>query len=199
MTLEFYLAWLAVVFPLVYSPGPGNVLCAISGAANTFAGSLPFIFGLNLSYATYSLLIGFGMGAVIQEYAGAFYYVQILGCLYIFYLAAAFFFRKAAEIGAAKKLSFKDGVIAQALNIKGVSIVVLIYSQFLSEDGGLAPQVLILTAMLASLNLFTHCSWALGGWWLISKLASDGAAKIQNRIYGVMLFSVAVWLLPVWE
>lgn len=32
MTTEYFLAWLAVMFPLVFSPGPANVVFALSGA-----------------------------------------------------------------------------------------------------------------------------------------------------------------------
>ena len=195
---EFYITWLAVLFPLVYSPGPGNILCAVSGAANGFRGSAPFILGLNFSYAAWSLLIGLGFGAFMQQYPTAFTYVQIAGCVYIFYLAISFFGKKAAASGNAIKLKFRDGVLSQALNVKGISIVALMYSQFLSGDSDTVLQVLQLTAMLAALNLFTHFSWALGGAWLMSRLASNRAVKIQNQFYGVLLMIVAVWLLPFW-
>ena len=193
---EFYAAWLAVIFPLVYSPGPGNILCAVSGAANGARKSAPFILGLNVSYASWSLALGFGMGAFVRQYPEAFYYAQLAGCAYIFYLAVAFLGKKAAAGGGAPKLKFMDGVVSQALNVKGVSIVALMYSQFLSADSPAAPQVFKLTAMLASLNLFTHFTWALGGSWMMSRLASERAVKIQNKFYAAMLIAVAIWLLP---
>ncbi|MBE8158897.1 MAG: LysE family transporter, partial [Betaproteobacteria bacterium] len=152
--------------------------------------------GLNASYALWSLALSFGMGAFMQQYPAAFYYVQIAGCVYIFYLAASFFGKKAASGGGARKLKFWDGVVSQALNVKGVSIAALMYSQFLSADSPALPQVLKLTAMLALLNIFTHMTWAMGGSWMVSRLASERATKIQNKIYAAMLFAVAVWLLP---
>ncbi|MGU9950725.1 MAG: LysE family translocator [Gammaproteobacteria bacterium WSBS_2016_MAG_OTU1] len=197
MTIEFYLTWLAVIFPLVYSPGPGNILCAVSGASNGFRGSVPFVLGLNFSYATWTLLIGFGLGALIEKYPDVFYYVQLAGCAYIFYLAMTFFLHKASkENKNATKLTFLDGIVSQALNVKGVSIVILMYSQFLISDNAILPQVIKLSIMLAALNLFTHFSWVLGGAWIVSKLASGRAVKIQNKIYGAMLFLVAIWLFP---
>jgi len=70
MNLEFFILWLAVLFPLVYSPGPGNILCAVCGAANTFRGAVPFILGLDVVYTSYAVLMGLGLGAVIQPSAG---------------------------------------------------------------------------------------------------------------------------------
>lgn len=197
MNLEFYILWFSVIFPLVYSPGPGNILCAISGAINGFRGSVAFIAGLNVSYSAYALLAGFGLGTIIQQYEAVFYYVQIAGCVYIFYLAAAFFVKSPAkQTTNTKRLTFADGALSQALNIKGISIVILMYSQFLDAEAALLPQVLHLSAMLAALNVLTHLSWALGGSWMVSKLASARAANIQNKIYAALLFGVAIWLFP---
>ena len=200
MTLEFYLTWLAVIFPLVYSPGPGNILCAISGAVNGFRKSVPFILGLNFSYTIYAFLAGFGLASVIDKNPAVFYYVQLAGCVYIFYLAMTFLTKKmTTKTNDARKLTFLNGVVSQGLNVKGISIVILMYSQFLNTESALLPNVIKLSLMLMALNLFTHFSWALGGAWLMAKLATAQAIKIQNRIYAFMLFIVAVWLLPVWK
>jgi len=32
----------------------------------------------------------------------------------------------------------------------------------------------------------------------VSRFASEKSANIQNKIYAALLFTVAVWLLPVW-
>lgn len=158
-----------------------------------------FIAGLNLSYSCYSLLAGFGLGAFIRRYPEAFFYLQLLGCLYMFYLGASFFWRRAHKPDSAPKLTFRDGVISQALNIKGVSIVALMHSQFLSPDMPVLPQVLLLTAMLTALNLCNHFGWAFCGAWTAGKFSGAASVRIQNAVYGAMLIVVAVWLLPVWE
>ncbi len=84
------------------------------------------------------------------------------GCAYIFYLTMTFFLHKASKVNEnATKLTFRDGVVSQALNVKGAPIVILMYSQFLISDNAILPQVIKLSIMLATLNLFTHFSW---GW-----------------------------------
>jgi len=86
--------WFAVIFPLVFSAGPGNVLCAVCGATNGFRQSIPFILGLNLVYTSYALLVGFGLGAILSAYPKVFLFVQILGVAYIFWLGYKFLLRK---------------------------------------------------------------------------------------------------------
>jgi len=159
MNLEFLILWLAVLFPLVYSPGPGNILCAVCGAANTFRGAAPFILGLDVVYTTYAVLMGLGLGAVIQRHPPAFTALQFAGVLYLLYLAYSFYARSAGgDKQEARRLTFKDGLISQALNIKGVSIIALMYSQFIDPAQNIPAQVALLSAMLLALNLFTHFS-----------------------------------------
>lgn len=190
------LLWLAVIFPLVFSAGPGNVLCAVCGATNGFKKSIPFILGLNLVYTTYSLLAGFGLAGILNSFPKVFFLIQILGVVYIFYLGYKFLIRKNIEKKDSNaKLSFKDGVISQALNIKGISIILTMYSQFLDKNESLISEVLTLSLALLLLNLFTHMTWSYGGAWMAKKFASNYAVELQSKIFGLMLIAIAIWLL----
>lgn len=123
MNLEFLILWLAVLFPLVYSPGPGNILCAVCGAANSFRGAAPFILGLDVVYTAYAALMGLGLGAVIQRHPPAFAALQFAGVLYLLYLAYSFLARSADDGGQeARRLTFKDGLISQGGESAGVPV-----------------------------------------------------------------------------
>jgi len=188
--------WFAVIFPLVFSAGPGNVLCAVCGATNGFKKSIPFILGLNLVYTTYALLAGFGLSAIIEAFPSLFLFVQILGVVYIFWLGYKFIIRKDIQRKEGKtKLRFIDGVISQALNIKGITIVMTMYSQFLNPENSIVYEVLTLSFALLFLNLFTHMTWSYGGSWMAQKFASSYAVELQSKIFGGMLILIAFWLL----
>ncbi|UOO81284.1 LysE family translocator [Uruburuella testudinis] len=191
-----FLLWLGVVFPLVFSAGPGNVLCAVCGAANGFRQSVPFILGLDLVYSAYALLAGFGLAAVVQRYPAVMLAVQLAGAAYVAWLGIKMLRRThVAKKQAAKPLRFIDGVISQALNVKGITIILTMYSQFLNPDEPLPYQVLSLSAALLALNLLTHFTWAYGGAWIAEKFASDAAVQTQGRVFGSMLVAIALWLL----
>lgn len=195
MSVEFIVLWLSVLFPLVFSVGPGNLLCAVAGGAQGFKKSLPFILGLDVVYTSYSLLFGFGLGALVQQFPTLMQVIQIIGACYVAWLAFKFFNRKSVQAKELPQLRFIDGVISQALNVKGVSIVLTMYSQFLDVDAELLPQVLGLSLALMLLNLFTHSSWTLGGAWMARTFASDRAVRIQSLLFGAMLLLVSGWLL----
>jgi threonine/homoserine/homoserine lactone efflux protein len=191
---EFFL-WLGVVFPLVFSAGPGNVLCAVCGGTNGFKKSIPFILGLDLVYTLYALLIGFGLSAIIINYPKVFFIVQIIGVLYILWLGYKFLGRKKIEKKESKlQLKFIDGVISQALNVKGITIVITMYSQFLDRGQSIFYEVISLSFALLLLNLLTHMTWSYGGSWMANKFASNYAVQIQSKIFGCMLISIALWL-----
>lgn len=191
---EFFL-WFSVIFPLVFSAGPGNVLCAVCGASNGFKKSVPFILGLDLVYTSYALLAGFGFAAIILQYPKVFFTAQILGVLYIFWLGYKFLGRKDIQKKETPtKLTFLDGVISQALNVKGITIVLTMYSQFLDKEHSLVYEIISLSFALLLLNLFTHTTWTYGGSWMARKFASDYAVEIQSKIFGSMLIAIAFWL-----
>lgn len=189
------LLWLGVIFPLVFSAGPGNVLCAVCGATNGFKKSIPFVLGLNIVYSSYALLAGFGLASILNSFPKLFVSIQVLGVLYILWLGYKFLVRESIEKNTqTTQLSFKDGVISQALNIKGISIILTMYSQFLDNSGSLIYEVVTLSLCLLVLNLFTHFTWVYGGSWMAQKFASNYAVKVQSKIFGVMLVFIAVWL-----
>lgn len=188
--------WLSVIFPLVFSAGPGNVLCAIAGATNGFKQSIPFILGLDLVYTSYALLAGFGMATVFETYPQALVPVQILGAVYVAWLGFKFLRRRTVKASqSVAKLTFYDGVVSQALNVKGVAIILTMFSQFIDRDQSLGSEVLSLTLALLLLNLFTHTTWAYGGAWIARHFASDRAVRLQSQVFGVMLILISIWLL----
>ena len=195
-SLSEFLLWLGIIFPLVFSAGPGNVLCAVCGASNGFKKSIPFILGLDLVYTIYALLAGFGLSAIVIKYPKLFFIVQIAGVLYILWLGYKFLIRKDIQTKELEgQLTFKDGVISQALNVKGITIVMTMYSQFLDKDQSIVYEVLSLSLALLILNLCTHMTWSFGGAWMAKKFASSYAVQVQSKIFGGMLIAIAIWLL----
>lgn len=195
MTWQDWGLWFGLVFPLVFSPGPGNVLCAINGANSGFRRAVPFVFGLDLVYSSYALLAGIGLATLIDRYPYWIQVMQLLGALYIAWLGVKMMQRRSANHNQnIEPLRFFDGVISQALNVKGVSIILTMYSQFLRPSENIWPQIWMLTSALTIMNLAAHFSWTYGGAWLAARLASERAIRWQGRIYGLLLFAVAGWL-----
>jgi threonine/homoserine/homoserine lactone efflux protein len=87
MSIQYFLLFFGLMFPLVFSPGPANIVFAMSGIRQGVRGSIPLIIGVDLVFIIYSLLIGFGLGEILQLYPSLIFILQLLGSLYIVYLA----------------------------------------------------------------------------------------------------------------
>jgi threonine/homoserine/homoserine lactone efflux protein len=193
---KFFL-WFGMMFPLIFSAGPANVTMASLGARFGFLKSLPFISGINLIVFFHALLIGFGAGAFLKEYPVLFRYLQYAGSAYLIYLASKFFRLSRLDIKETSDSipNFLDGIILQLLNMKVVTVTMVMFSQFLDMDSGQFVQVMILSIGLAALTTGATMIWAIGGAWLTRIVASEKSVKLQGYIFGSMLIGVSIWML----
>ncbi|MFC6978964.1 LysE family translocator [Microbulbifer taiwanensis] len=140
MTLDFLLSWLAVMFPLVFSPGPANITFAAAGANLGIRGSVPLLTGIDLVFFLKSLLVGFGFVAWLQH-GFLLNLLQLAGALYLVYLAFSFFKPVQTDTDSpARGLGIWDGVLIQATNIKAWILVITMFSVF-------APSQTVIPAM----------------------------------------------------
>jgi len=186
-----------MVFPLMFSPGPSNLLCAAAGGKFGVARSVPFVIGMDLMVFVPALAVGVGMAQILGWVPGMFRYVQIGGAVFIVYLAWKIVSSSTLERrdldGPAPGVV--DGMLVQALNAKGLALLLVIYSQFLSPDRPVWLAALEISLALTAFSLVSHFSWLLGGAWLASRFTSPRALKRQNAAYAVLLIGVAGWLL----
>jgi threonine/homoserine/homoserine lactone efflux protein len=203
--MSFIVLWLAVMFPLVFSPGPANIVFAASGASVGVKKSLPLMLGIDFVFILKSVLIGYGFGNVIEQYPLILQILQFAGSFYIGYLAVVFL--KSGLLNhdqSYKRLSFKDGMVIQLLNAKGWIMIVLMFSLF-TESAQIAfgdLSILVLIALLAVLNVSVHILWIWGGEIITRMTSNKKNHKIQSIIYFLCLTIVAVWLFldnPYWS
>lgn len=186
-----------MVFPLMFSPGPSNLLCAASGGKFGVARSVPFVIGMDLMVFVPALAVGVGMAEVLGHLPALFRYVQVGGALFIVYLAWRIVSSSTLERrdldGPAPGVV--DGILVQALNAKGLALLLVIYSQFLDPARPVWLAALEISLALTVFSLVSHFSWLVGGAWLAARFTSPPALKLQNGVYAALLVGVAGWLL----
>lgn len=197
--MSFVLLWLGVMFPLVFSPGPANIVFATSGASVGFRRSLPLVCGVDLVFVLKSIFIGYGAGQLLSEYPAVLNGLQLAGAGYLFYLAYGFLKSSAASDNSISslQLGFTDGVLIQLLNAKGWIMVILMFSLFAepARDAVEGYAEVSLIIMLFILNVLTHFVWVAFGH-LLSRIAGNRRwSQWQGYIFAICLFAVACWLL----
>jgi len=198
MTLSFILTWLAVMLPLISSPGPANIVFAASGANFGVKNSIPLMLGVEVVFFSKSILIWFGLGTLLENNSSSLLYLQLLGAAYLFYLGYGFI--KPAlknEIKQIKKLGFIDGVILQFFNVKGWILLLLMFSLFSSNVQLVGENATIVTLILilSVLSMSVHLLWISSSAFLVKKFFKKQNQKLQGLLFGGSLIGVGIWFI----
>ncbi len=196
MTL-FVLALLLFLFPLAYSPGPGNLFFAALGARFGLAATLSANAGYHVATLLLTALIGAGLITLIDPDSALFFFLKTGGSIYVLWLAwkMAVAGRSTAEmrVGAA---GFFDGVMLLVLNPKAYVIIVLMYSQFGSVGlSSMSERVAVISLVFTVNNLLAFLLWTLAGDGLGRLFRSEADARRLNLVFAVVLAGVALWLM----
>lgn len=186
---------LAFLFPLAYSPGPGNMFFAANGARFGVRATLPASLGYHLATWVVTAACGFGALTALAQTPRLFLALKLAGTLYVLWLAWRLFTAGRADGTAAqaKAPRITDGAMLLILNPKAYVIIALMFSQFLSGAG--APEVLRITTLFTLNNLLAFTLWTLLGDRLAFHFREEARARALNRGFGVILAVVALWML----
>lgn len=196
LSIEFITAWLLVMFPLVYSPGPANTLFAANGAKYGFQRSMPFLTGIDIGLIIQSLVVGFGISKLLLHTPVLFTVIRFAGIVYIAWLGLVFL--KAAMSKNKEQthcLSFADGLLLTSLNPKAWVMQVMMFTQFLGYEQSITVGITKLTLLLAMLNISGHMVWVLFGSVMLSRATSAFSTRMQNSLFSAMLFGSIYFLL----
>jgi threonine/homoserine/homoserine lactone efflux protein len=194
---ETIIALIVFLFPLAYSPGPGNMFFAAIGARFGMRASLPASAGYHVATWSVTFAIGYGFMQVLATYPAIFVVMKVAGAIYMLWLAWLFL-RAGPTDGhiTARPARFIDGVVLLILNPKAYVIIALMFTQFLAADAhNFLTLLLVITTVFTLNNLLAFTVWTLLGDALGRLFRTDRHARILNAGFGVTLIGVAVWML----
>ncbi|EKF40593.1 lysine exporter protein LysE/YggA [Nitratireductor indicus C115] len=195
--LELAIALIVFLFPLAYSPGPGNMFFAANGARFGLKATFPANAGYHLATWSVTAAIGLGFAAILEAQPGFFTVIKWAGSAYVLYLAYRLYRAGAAGGGEdARPAGFMDGVILLLLNPKAYVIIALMFSQFLAgrETDHLVAVLLIATVFTLN-NFVAFIVWTLAGDRIALRFRDPGQARRLNAIFAFTLAAVAIWML----
>jgi len=169
----------------------------VSGAKQGVKKSIPLLLGVDFVYIICSLIVGFGLGEFLQAYPTLMVGIKLLGIAYIFYLVYKFLkpIKKSSNDETLAVYTFYDGMILQALNPKGWTMLFVMFSLFLDGSFDHTTQVIYLVVMVAIMNILTHLIWTFAGSLITQYIANPTTEKYINFGFALSLLLVAVWLL----
>ncbi|NNJ68320.1 MAG: LysE family translocator [Boseongicola sp.] len=192
--LETTIALILFLFPLAYSPGPGNVFFAANSARFGFCATVPANAGYHIATWIMTAAIGFGFLAALERFPQIFVGLKVAGSLYVLWLAWKML-RAGAMSGAAdaRPARFVDGALLLVLNPKAYVIIALMFTQFLQASDVWA--VVLITTVFTLNNLVAFSAWALVGDRIAVYFRTPQSARQLNTGFGAILSGVAVWML----
>ena len=157
---------------------------------------MPSNIGYHIATWLVTVVIGLGMIKALNDYPNVFLALKMSGAAYVLWLAWKLI--RAGRYdgqGEAKPAIFWDGVILLLLNPKTYIIIALMFSQFLSTDGGLKiANVLIISTIFTLNNLVAFSIWAAVVDKIANKFRTGEGARRLNLMFGTILAAVAVWM-----
>jgi len=195
--LELTIALVVFLFPLAYSPGPGNLFFAANGARFGLGATMPAMAGYHAATLLVTAAIGLGFAAAIDEFPGFFIIVKWAGSAYVLYLAWKFFRAgMMRDAGEARPAGFMEGGLLLVLNPKAYVIIALMFTQFLAPaTAGYAAAVLWISLVFTLNNLIAFTVWALIGDQILARFRDAASFRRMNLGFGIVLTVVAIWML----
>jgi len=210
VSAEATIALLVFLFPLAYSPGPGNAFFAVIGASSGLRAAVPALAGYHVATLVVTALVGVGMGAALLGNPVVAQIIAGAGALYVLWLAFAFVrsTRRAArdagestegtagtEILPKNRIGFWAGALVLVLNPKAYYIIAVMFAQFLQpSSSNEAVTVLVITLIFTINNLVAFIIWTLLGSALTTLFRGKRAQRWINYFFAALLVGVAIWM-----
>ncbi|WP_020405808.1 LysE family translocator [Hahella ganghwensis] len=177
---------------LMYSPGPVNMLAMNLGMNGHFRTSIGFFLGVGSAMLILFVVFGYTGAWLVDERNRLI--LSVLGCLYIFYLSIKLG-RSAVtfdpELQSPALLSYRDGLMIQFLNPKGMITTLPIATIQFPAAGITGWSILLWSVVLSMLAFGAPGTYALMGKGMMSRITQTAYLKYLNIAMAVMLFLVA--------
>ena len=195
MDYELFIASMAFILPMCFTPGPNNVLCAAQGSQHGFRGTLALISGMAVGWSALGLFVA-GATDLIEENQTTFDLLTYVGAAYIAYLSYKIATSKILDQGEenSERLGFLTGATIQLVNGKAwIHFLVLMTSFGTLFGTGFTGKVLLVLLNLAC-GLPAVMTWAAFGTVLRRAFSTPKSARVLNLVMGLSLFAVAIWV-----
>lgn len=148
------------------SPGPVNIVSAMSGARFGVIRTAPYVLGATLGFIVILLLVGIGLGTFISTYPLLAKLLALIGAIYMLHLAYRIARASTSKIfedepSASPRLI--TGVIAQLINPKAWIVSISAISIYVATSSYYATALVVLCIIFFVICALSLWSWSLLG------------------------------------
>jgi len=145
-----------------------------------------------------------GIAAVMLNYPWLFVALKLIGGGYLFYLGVQMWRSRgklAINMDDSPSAPQSDwdlvvqGFVTAIANPKGWAFMISLLPPFIDQNADLAPQLVVLVAIILCFEFICMTLYATGGKGLKRVLGHSQNVRLMNRIAGTLMMAVGVWLL----
>jgi threonine/homoserine/homoserine lactone efflux protein len=180
------------------SPGPVNLVAASSGVHFGLRRSLPQVLGASLGFALLLLVLGYGPGAMLAQWAALQTVLRWIGSAFLLYLAWQIYRapapgEQAQSVGQAPRLI--DGLLAQWVNPKAWIVAATGVSSYTLPGTPYLASVWLLAGVF-----FMVCLPSIGAWAAFGSAARQllTSAPALHRFNLTMALALLASVLSLW-
>ena len=181
---------------LLGSPGPATLGLAGVGAVFGVRDGLRFLAGILTGLGAVILGASLGLAALFSAFPSARITVQVIGGLYICYIAFKVATAPHATDSATVSQSrpgFRDGFLVNLLNPKAYAVLLALFSQFLlpltSSAGAYAATALVCFAI----GIIVDIIWLGFGSMLRPLFKQPRPARVLRVLFAVLMVGSVIW------
>ncbi len=196
MEVAELLVMLAFTLPISFLPGPNNLLSASHCSRYGFDKSLPLISGMVLGWFILGIIVAYG-ALFIEENKDLLKGLTYVGVTYIVYLSYQISTASIVNTDnlSEEKLGIKTGIMLQLVNGKAFIHLLILMTSFGTVFGNNFLSKMIVVALNVGIKLVGWCAWGIFGSKLREKFYDARSGVLINKIFGISLFCVAIWIL----
>jgi threonine/homoserine/homoserine lactone efflux protein len=196
VTVEIFLALMALAVATLFTPGPNNMMLATSGANFGFRRTVPHLLGVALGFPLMLLIVGLVLGELFQtsnllretlRYGGA---VLLLWIAWKIAVSGGIGSKK----GTAVPMRFVAAAGFQWINPKAWSMAVAATSQFIVPDNPLGTASLVAATFL-TLGVLSAATWTFAGQAIARWLTTARRLQIFNYLMAGLIVISTIQLL----
>ncbi|WP_312521181.1 LysE family translocator [Stutzerimonas nitrititolerans] len=195
--MQSLLPFLIFAFVASITPGPTNILVLGHGARFGLRATLPLVLGASLAAALIVLLVGLGLGEVLQRYPRVQQAMSLLGALWLSWLAWQLLRSATQSFETAsathRELGPLGAALLQLVNPKVWMMAVAVVSVFAAGSADKAVRVAQLSFVFLLMTLPCMSVWALLGAGSARLLQSPQRVRRFNQLLAILLLA-STWL-----
>lgn len=195
MPLTDYLALLALLTAMAFTPGPNTTLAAALAANRGLRKALRFCVAVPFGWVLLMLACSLGLGTAIDAQPALRGAIKWAGLAYLLWLAGKL--ARARALGEADTrqldVSFWQGAALQFVNIKAWLAALLVAAGWVAP-GPLGDRLAVVLPTMAAFAFFSNASYALLGAALRPWLQHGHRLQVFNRCMATVLVATAVWM-----